>query len=69
MIRKKTKAVLVCSSDNYRPKQTFRPKQVIRTTEVHLTRQKYYVRCLGRLVEITREQALIIKDTVEIIQK
>lgn len=71
--RKRFKAERICSSDNYELSKKARRNYLKRTKEITSTifqyqkETKYYINCFGELVEITREEALSIKETVKVI--
>lgn len=71
--RKRFKAERICSSDNYELSKKAHRNYLKRTKEITSTifqyqkETKYYINCFGELIEITREEALSIKETVKVI--
>lgn len=71
--RKRFKAERICSSDNYELSKKAHRNYLKRTKEVTSTifqyqkETKYYINCFGEMMEITREEALSIKETVKVI--
>lgn len=70
-MRNRFKTSRICSSDNYELSKKLSKQQVFITVkqELKIVSRKYYVKCFGKLIEISREEAIHIYKSVNIIVK
>lgn len=75
-MRKRFNPNTICSSSNYEQSKKVHKRFIARVHEENIevistikvtTRNRYYVRCFGKLVEITKEEAVELKRTFDII--
>lgn len=78
-MRKKFKSERVCSSENYTQSRRIHAEYLIRLHDQNsieiqkitesISVKHYFVSCFGKLVEITRAEAIKIEQSVKIIRK
>lgn len=79
-MRKRINPNAICSSDNYEESRKIHRKYVERYCKEHqeefirLTQEikietKYYASCFGRLIEVTKSEALKIEKSIKVIKR